>query len=761
MDVRHRLSTLVVVCVCLFGTLFARLSYLQIVQGDALAEEAEAQLIQTFFVPANRGRIFDRRGQVLVDNRTVSVVTAVAGKLPGSETARYAVFERLSFVVGVGVEELLKRFSAIDNLEGVEIARGIPESSVLYLAEHADEFPGIVTKLDSQRVYPQGTLAAHVLGYVSDIGDDMKTKPCDARYQTGDKVGKAGIERSYECILRGMPGVTKYVVDRRNRIKETRVLAKPIAGADVYLTIDPNVQEFTEKAFDAGLRAAQNRSGYVYLGNTAREQKAGQKPFRAKEGVALVMSTVDGSILASVSRPGYDPAQFVAGISSKDYNEQYGSEAAGSPLTNRVASGRYPPGSTFKLITAISALTNGLITPNTTIEDAGSFKIPNCEKNVQCTFRNSGEKVNGKVDLRRSLVVSSDVFYYLLGYRFWTEGNWPRAGIQETAREFGFGDDTSIALPNEKSKPVPDEARKAALHESDPDIWPDGKWRTGDNLNVSIGQGEVEGTPLQLALAYAAFANGGSLYVPRIAFDTPDPLVPGTDPIEAATKGSNSTTSTSSTSSTPISSDPSSAQSRSSVETEAGTVRGRWSNGRFGPFQIDDSAPSSTFPEEVGDDGPGDPSSVDGDAIDGEGGVKPLDEYGFPLIETAQGVELDAKLRRRVDLSADVRDPILSALRGVVADEEGTANAAFRGFPLDSFPIAGKTGTAQKLGQQDYALFVAFGGPNFEYVVVVVMEQAGFGGEAAAPVARQIFNGLAGLGVGDVQYIDSKTARDR
>ncbi len=751
MDVRHRLSTLVVVCVCLFGTLFARMTYLQVVQGSALLQQAESNLTQRVIVPANRGRIFDRQGRILVDNQTVLKIIVVKAGLPARKVPRAAVFDRLSGVLGISAQELTKRFEAVDDLEGVEVASGVTESAVVYLAEHEEDFPGVESKLDSARVYPQGTMASHVLGYVSDIGDDLKNPICDARYQTGDQVGKAGVERAYECTLRGMPGLTEYVVDRRNKVVETRVLAAPIAGTDLHLTLDPDIQAFTENALDDGLRAARNQAGYVYLGGGQRkkELKAGTKPFKANAGVAIVIDTSNGAILSSVSRPDYPPAEFTRGIPAKEYTEKYGSETANAPLTNRAISGRYAPGSTFKLITAVSALTNGLITERSTYLDEGEFKIPDC-KNLKCTFSNSGGTSHGRVDLAQSLVVSSDVFYYWLGYRFWNEGSWPKAGIQETAREFGFGDDSGIALPYEKSSPVPDEAGKKARHESDPDIWPDGDWRTGDNLNLAIGQGEMLTTPLQLALAYGAFGNGGILYVPRIAFDTPPNLKPTIDtellaPIPTS-RSTNSTT-------LPVAITQPAAEPEtipvSTLATSAAPNRGA-NNGRYGlylPAQSDTTTPIDSSV----------PSGTDVPSI------QPLtvDENGFPVLQQSEGTVLTATVRRRVDLSADVRDPILAALRGVVSRDDGTARAAFDGFPFDGFPIAGKTGTAQVEGKQDFALFVAFGGPNYRYAVVVVLEQAGFGGQAAAPVARQIFNGLAGLGVGEVTYVQSTGSQDR
>jgi penicillin-binding protein 2 len=759
-----------VICVCLFGTLFARLAYLQVAEAPSFKKEATRNLSQRVNVAAPRGRIFGRDGRVFVDNRIVLTVSIVKAELPRRAAAKMALFTRLASVLGIagGGTEVKRRFEAIDNLQGVEVARPITESAQVYLAEHQEEFPGVKVKRDSQRIYPRGTLAAHVLGYVSDIGDDLKNPICNARYQTGDRVGKAGIERRYECILRGMPGVNELVVDRKNKVISTNVISPPIPGTDVWLTVDPEIQAFTEKALDSGLRSAKFQSGYVYLGNSKKEEKAGKKPFKANAGVAVVFDSTDGSVLSMVSRPVYDPSELARGITAKNFAAKYGDETAGAPLLNRAVSGRYAPGSTFKIFTAISALNNGLITAKSTYEDTGKFSLDNCT--FKCVFYNAGKTPHGRVDLRQSLVVSSDVFYYWLGYRFWNDGIADRDAIQQTARQFGFGGDTGIALPNEKSYDVPDAATKKARHDSDPDIWPDGSWRTGDNLNLAIGQGEMSATPLQEAVAYATFANGGSLLVPRIAFDVPPPLIP----TEILVGGSTTTTTTSS--SVPLTSAPStttfattvptatrtSADTTSAATTSADTTSadttavigsaGLGPQGRFGPLLIapkaqasPSSSPSPSRP------GPSDPSA--------SSTLPGADPSGPPAASTipTQRPALTKVQVRSVDLSSDVRDPILSGLRGVVADKSGTAAKAFIGFPLDSFPIAGKTGTAQVLGKQDFSLFVAFGGPNNRYVVVVIMEQAGFGGQAAAPVARQIFNGLAGLTVTSADFIPDAT----
>ena len=741
-DLRHRLGVLAILGACLFAGLFVRLGYLQLVEGKKLQVEASQNLLRKVIVPATRGRILDRNGEVLVDNRLVSVVTIDRQLFPRRISARTELFDRLGSVLTVAPDDIARRFNSTNTVLAVEVARDVKESAVVYLGEHADEFPGVQAKLDFQRVYPKGKLAAHVLGYVGDIGDDLKDPPCNARYRTGDKLGKSGVERGFECVLRGMPGVTEFTVDRRDRVLETRVLAPPTAGVDIRLTIDPKVQAWAESSLRQGLAASQGQVGYIFT----KEKKLGLQPLKAPAGSVVVEDSFDGSILAMASYPDYDPRDFIRGISAKEFEARYG-ELAESPLTNRAISGRYPPGSTFKLFTAVSALTSGLIQDFTTIDDPGQFLIPDCDSSkvgLKCLWRNSGETPHGAVDVRKSLIVSSDVFYYTLGYRFWNEAGARREGIQEVAREFGLNEDTAIQLPYEKSGNIPDRAQRLSRHATNSIVWPATDWRTGDNLNLAIGQGETLTTPLGIANAYGAFGNGGSLFVPKIAFDTPAPLKPTvtlvpTSTLRPPTRPSTTTTVAPGTSTPPITAGPPT-PTLAPIAEGPGTARVAAAvpnvAGQAG-------ATSTTLQVPTGTD------------------VVPATSTTVAAQRPIPPALYSPLLRRRIALPDNVRLPVLDGLTGAVQSGTGTASDAFAGFPFDRFPIAGKTGTAQVVNKQDNALFVGFGGQNGRYVIAVVMEQAGFGGQAAAPVARRIFNGLAGEPLGTVTYVKAPTAQDR
>jgi len=302
------------------------------------------------------------------------------------------------------------------------------------------------------------------------------------------------------------------------------------------------------------------------------------------------------------------------------------------PLNNRVIQGEYAPGSTFKLATSLASLKDGLVSAQDIYDDTGSYTITGERPS---TITNARRQVNGRVNIAQAITVSSDVFFYSLGQRFWdNRGKLGATPIQEAARSLGMGDHTGVDLPFEADGRVPDPASRAALSKANPGAFPTADWFTGDNVNLAVGQGEMVLTPLQLANAYATFANGGTLYAPHV---------------------------------------------------------------------------------------------------------------GGAVLNQSQAVRtIDSKVLKKVDLAPAVREPLLAGFRGVVGDPKGTAFGAFSGFPLPRFPVAGKTGTAEVGGKQDTSLFVAFAPVERpKYVVAVVMEEAGLGASAAAPVVRRIMEGLA------------------
>ena len=617
---RLRMAIVGVIGISLFATVFTRLWYLQVMDAEEFQALAAQNQVRDVFEPAPRGRILDRRGRPIVDNRVSQAV-----RVHPLEAKDPEVLTRLAAVLAIPRAELVKRVEdpRFSRYRPVPVAEGVGEDLVVYLREHAQDFPGVDVAATSERAYPYGALAAHLVGYVGEINDrELETRK-DKGYRLGDEVGKAGVEQAYEDDLRGRPGHTRLEVDSRGRVVRTLGTTPPVPGNDVQLTVDLDTQRLAEDSLEQGLAMARGRNPRGSVG-----------PLAATGGSVVVLDPRDGSVVAMASNPTYDPAAFVNGV-RPDLFQALQAPTSRFPLNNRAIQGEYAPGSTFKLVTALAALQTGMIQPGTTFLDEGVFRLQAC-RGQTCTFRNAGGAAYGRVNLSRALTVSSDVFFYTLGANFWFRGGPNAQAIQNTARQLGIGEPTGIPLTGEQRGRILDPAVRKKLNETNPRAFPNGRWYAGDNVNLAIGQGETVVTPLQLANAYATFANGGTVFKPRVAARV---ITPGGE-----------------------------------------TVR------------------------EVR------PSPV-----------------------------------RHVPLPPALRGPIVEGLSGAVADPQGTAAGAFAGFPLDVLPVAGKTGTAQVVGKNDTAVFAAFAPAHApQYALSVIMEESGFGGAAAAPVARRVFEGLAG-----------------
>ena len=609
-----RLGVLGIVVLSLFAALYARLWYLQVMDSSNFQVQASNNQVRIVYEAAPRGRIIDRQGRVLVDNRDSLVLSATRNTV----SKHPEVIGRVAALLGLPSPEVKKRVDDVryTTFAPVPIARDVDPKLVVYVEEHKEMFPGIEATHVAVRTYPQGTLAAHVLGYVGQVTQQELDARKGQGYRQGDTIGKQGVERTFESELRGVPGQRKIEVNSAGKEIGPLGATPPRQGNDVQLSIDLDVQHLAEESLVQGLEL--DRHAF---------DKEKKKDYAAPAGSVAVLDPKDGSVLALASYPTFNPGDFVNGIKPEQF-APLNDPASHCPLCDRNVTGQYAPGSTFKLITATAALRKGLINNITTYQDNGSIKIGNRE------FKNAGGEVNGRVNVTRALTVSSDVFFYTLGMLLWNGRSNFGEAIQDTAKDYGMASKTEIDLPSESTGRIPDPETRKKLHEAHPQAFPNSKWFTGDNVNLAIGQGEIVVTPLELANAYAAFANGGTVFQPRIA-----------DRVLAQDKRV----------------------------------------------------------------------------------VRPLPPR--PL--------------RTIDLPASLRTPILTGLVGVTSDPKGTAKGAFTGF--NAFPVAGKTGTAQVFGKQDTALFVSFApADDPQYVVAVVMEESGFGGAAAAPVARRIYEGLAG-----------------
>ncbi len=516
---RLRLGVIGIIAVSLFAALFARLWFLQVMTSPEYVKTAQSVSTLTVTEQAPRGRILDRNKNVLVGNTrkiAVSIDFQKYSNLSGADQQklRYKLADELNRdqpdrppVTADDITTRLnnKRYS---HFKPVPIATDLSPALWVYLAEHSAEFPAVSVEREEVRDYKYGTLLAHVLGYTGAITSEELHRLQNAKqpYANDDLVGKAGVEKSFENLLHGVPGKTVYEVDARN--KPVRVISRtpPIPGYDVYLTIDINIQALAERSLATELFNARSRT----------DAKTGGVP-PAPAGSSVVEDPTSGEILAMASFPTFDPRQFVGGISQAQYDQLTDPDRF-QPFTDRATEGLYAPGSTFKLVTSLAGLRTGDITPGTTYNDTGTYTIQHCTSG--CEVHSPGG--TGTVDLQAAITKSSDTYFYKIGDELWlNRGQYGLTPIQDTATEFGYGQQTGIQLPLDYKGTIPTPARREQQQAENPgkDIRP---WSTGDNINMSIGQGEVLVSPLQLTNAYATFANGGTRWQPTLLLKVND-----------------------------------------------------------------------------------------------------------------------------------------------------------------------------------------------------------------------------------------------
>ncbi len=703
MNSQQRLRVVGVLVVLLVLALGGRLLVLQTVESADAQRQAARNIFDTEPIEPTRGRILDRYGRVLVDNLPLNVVRIDRKKLKKADRVR--TLSRLSALLDVPYYLLERRLD--DNTGGDftarEVARGVKETIAVEIAEHAELYPAVSVGTAWQRVYPNGTLAAHVLGYVGKVtADELGREPVALGYARADYIGKTGIEKSFERELRGEPGLELITKDRLSRVVDRVVTKEPVPGKDVRLTIDIDTQKLLEETLVQTVKAARQN---IDADNTAIYIKA-------TSAAGVVTDPNTGEVLAMASWPSYDPREFVPSISQERFDELFKGEDKRSPLTNRASFGLYPPGSTFKPFTAVAGLRAGLISAQMVIDDTGAFVREDlCKKRVKCRWRNAGEVALGITDLRKALRVSSDVYFYSIGNSFDALPKATENGIQTLAKEMGLGRPTNVRLPDERTGAVPDEAyRKKLTAKYGRKKFPNDSWFTGDTINVSIGQGEVLASPLGLARAYGTLVNGGTVVDAKIELEVRDRGLTNTGGATAAVAPS------------------------------------------LAPTTIVRLVPS-TAPTTVA--GPAVPevsttTAITSGVVAPSGAVATL---GIPSGSTLPPVVVKPIVENHLDLSEADRAVIVAGLEDVTSADGGTARAAFDGFPLEQCRVAGKTGTAQRLPKQDTSLFVGFGPlPAAKYVVAIVVEEGGFGRQAAAGV-RRMFEGLCGLPIDPVRTV--------
>jgi penicillin-binding protein 2 len=508
-DSRRRLVVIGAIVIALFAGLLTRLWFLQVTGGETLAVAAQRNSSRLVQVPAARGTIFDAKGQVLAQTALVTTLTVDRQKLTAAD--RVTLERSLGKMLNIdakAVDALLDN-PRYDPFLPVPIATNVDLATAIFVSEHRDEFPEVAVTRTAAREYPLGARAAELVGYVGQINADELAARTGEGYTADATIGKAGIEATFESELRGTPGLDKVVVDNQGRAIQTVEVRKPAAGHDVQLSVDIATQGIAEESLQQGMEGAR----------TLVDPDSGNY-YKANAGAVVVLDARSGAVVAMASNPTYDPNSFVAGSGDqylKDPNH---------PLIDRALNG-YAPGSTFKAFTSIAMLQTGLEPDGAAhgVDDYpdGCFHFGNDEK--RC---NAGGNQYGSVDLRGALTVSSDVYFYSVGNDFWNAYNRAEGGdavgdaghpvgygIQHTARTYGFGEPTGISLTGDSKGRIPDLTFNQTLNAKSTD--PISRtWRRGDSASLAVGQGDVLVSPLQLADAYAAFANGGTLYTPRV-----------------------------------------------------------------------------------------------------------------------------------------------------------------------------------------------------------------------------------------------------
>ncbi|MFL6105855.1 MAG: penicillin-binding protein 2 [Marmoricola sp.] len=668
---RLRLFVMQVLMLSLFLTLFARLWYLQVFTGEEYQAKATEQSVREVVVQPARGLIVDAEGRPLATNRTswvVSVDRTVLGKQ--SEEDRTKLLQRVAHTVGVSYAEVVARTRLCGTpkakkktcwngspFQPIPVADDVPQETAVQISEQTEDFPGVVAQADTVRSYPApyGINAADVLGYLSPITgqelDDAK-KADDQTVNGASVVGRAGLEKTYDQWLRGVPGVTRVAVDSMGRVLGTasdsgggQVEAQP--GDTLVTSIDAKVQSVVEKQLHQAMMTAR-----------ATYDKVTHKNYVADSGAVVVLNAHNGNVVAMASQPTYDPSVWVGGITAKQLKQLY-SKKAGEPLLSRATQGQFAPGSTWKPIMTVAAFNNGY--------NAGSRL--DCSSGLQVGgrwFKNYESASYGVIDFAKALQISCDSFFYRVGLGFWTRfGSIPsdvnaKDPLVAMAKQFGFGSKTGLDIPGEASGRIADRKWKLAywnsmkgfycrvdrqnknhvrdfLHVYAHEFCLEGNlYKATDAVNFAIGQGDTIVTPIQLARAYAALSNGGTLYAPRIA------------------------------------------------------------KAVVGP---------------------------DGKVIKK---IKPL-------------VQGHVKTKKSAIAYVD------TALKGT--PKVGTLAWKFGGFPLDKVQIRGKTGSAEVYGKQSTSWVATY---TKDYVVVMMVTQAGTGSGTSGPAVRAIYEALYGINGEDV-----------
>ncbi|MEV6981291.1 penicillin-binding protein 2 [Sphaerisporangium sp. NPDC051017] len=653
--VRARLVVLQFLVVTLLAVLTVRLWQVQVVRGQQFVAAATETRTRDVIVPAVRGQIYDASGRPLVRNRASLVVSVDRAELERMPGGGAGVLKRLAVVLGRTAKELRERIRPCGPhvtrpcwpgslYSQIPIDDDVSTRQALQILERQEEFPGVTAEVQAVRDYPLGSGASQTLGYLQPVTEEelKKRSTLKANFSGVDLVGRDGLEYVYDEALRGTPGLRRVQVDRMGKVLGVERQTAPVPGDILITNMDANVQKVVDHALATAMKNAPKADG----------------------AAAVVLDVRTGGVIAIGSMPTYDPSVWAGGISEKEYQRLL-SEKAGLPLISRATHGQYAPGSTFK-VSSVSAM----------IRDGyplhGKYDCPGVYDVAGTAFHNFRGIGLGVLDLHMALVKSCDTIFYKAAYEMWQRDGGlkpvphPKEPMTNTAKAFGFGRKTGIDLPGEVPGRIPGRAWKKKMWDATHHLsclrakngYPEVEkknpsraaylkrlahencvegmdWKAAEAANLSIGQGDVLVTPLQLAAAYAALVGDGKLRSPRIA---------------------------------------------------KAIVR-----------------PDGTHVQEI-----------------------------------------KAPVTGKLPVDKGTRDYIRAALSEVTSD--GTAAGAFGGFPMNVVKIGGKTGTAEVYGKEDTSWFASFGpAADPRFVVVVTVSQGGQGAMAAAPAAREIWEGIYGI----------------
>lgn len=468
-----RLHTLLVVCLVLFAVLLGRMVYLQLWRGDYYAKQSDGNRLRQSRILAPRGIIYDSEGKELVNN-----LPGYAVVLQKQSSYKPETLQRLSNLLQMPVEEINAKIKASENFyEPIMLKNNLDQQMVTKIEEQRRYMPEVMLSVQPIRNYPYHELAVHALGYVGEVSSYEIEQGLFKNISQGSLVGKGGLEKTYDKYLRGEDGAFMEEVDVAGNVVKHYDSVQPIPGKNLKLTIDYELQKELEAFTDKHL--AFLRSSGIAPG--------------ARAAAVVAIDPRNGAVRAMVSRPGYDPNWFVHGISSKNWNSI--NNDPNHPMNNKVITGEYPPGSTFKIVTGSAAFELKKVGLNEPIFDGGFHPmVP--------TMGNAGGEVLGWLTFIKALAMSDNVYFYELGYRVGIDN------IEKYAHIFGFGERTGIDLEGESKGLV---ASKKVKRE----IW-DEDWRLGDTFNAAIGQGFNLTTPIQLSVMLSIVANGGTKYQPYL-----------------------------------------------------------------------------------------------------------------------------------------------------------------------------------------------------------------------------------------------------